>query len=1485
MSLCTFWKEIQMSGNVLTKKDGTAVLLIDFSLRRRESNRSRTEIYVESLEDQYLKLSKRIPSGRRVSFIEFINTCFPVQLPKRYYISCPNFIREKKQSSSSNTTQFLHNLVIRPELTPSMREVLPDHQNVFLIGDIVEGAKVRSFQVKGIEFIDENMESPRDFIFNGSAVTAVERKNITLKNGISFMAADWQSDHLNFSDSIFTPDNIDTLIRDCYTVSNPSEALRLYDSWMDYFRAREYYLDSLVSNCFKADSVKTVTGYPTTLAAVKNNPSLKDRFIDGIKYFVSTPILSSPCEEAPDPIILIKTVFRFNKCALEKADKEGNDIIRTIRHLASGNVALFEKNPADVRDDPPENRNSSQNKSINIESRIIAAVNEIPPDEAIVSAGKRIADNLVKSLAGLDKIYSSTQNEERYFIRNKMIPKFSGELDIPEALLLLFEKKCTDTLFYDDAWIKIERESIEKILGESLNSEKKEKINSWKALFIKELNAYKKQLKENNRITREQKASALRYKADRDFEAEKNRLIRDETSVELVIYFRPYRADNKNSFEYLAQTAPNYRYLAYDKMPDLLKLERQKKAVVDFYCGFVKNPYLSTYLFSPEDLVKPSDVTNEKITWALDGKLNEKQQEAVRKSVESNGIFLLQGPPGTGKTQVIAEIVAQLVQRGKKVLISSETHKAIDNVFDRLPKIADIVPVRLIPQNRFKDANDYDPMLLVNNFYLNMRSSMERTISHFKNFNKMKDSFRDEMDRLKMLRGKINNANASYKKILKEIDELDERIADLRVDFEKNVEHEKILSNGYEKYVRTRNFLSRGFSDLTLKEGSLDELYLPEFIDKFVSETAEVRNLPYLARDFSKALEIMESMDSDTLTRELEKINPNTEMTQLELKKDEIKRAKQKCLDDFEEVIPEKQDEFDALQKELKKVINTLNSLKSQGNDSSQGANKLKLVFSYKWMLENQERIASEIFRIRDFVSRVRRNLTESLDKRMEPLLNEKEELQKNRLLILKEIDQCQLRINELNDSDLSQTIQHVQSEMNEKISNFFRVFNLSVEWNSTDEAFSLMEKEWDSLCVNAKQREADNKEKIPMYEKIVEYLSRNDVIQEDTNEFTDELFESANVFGITCTSRENFRFTGKANELIGMDRFNLKETGIDTVIVDEVSKSSFVDLLIPIMYGKSVVLVGDHRQLNPMYDLAKMRPEDFKNLDSSEFNVEMNRHFKNLYEISFFKKLFEKIRPDYKVMLNRQYRCHEDIMNVFNHFYLNELKLGYEGQNNTKQHNVTLSINGINIFRPDKRIYFVNCHGMEGRENQDSTSFINEEEAEVICKLVSEMNEFFKNSESKKQNKLSLGIISTYGAQAEKIKKSINLKKLTGFRSDRDERPIVSTVDDFQGDERDIIFVSMVRNNRYDKGTPEFIKNYQRINVALSRARRMLVVVGNRDFLIRKGVINLPDLYGRADYEQKGFRVYEKIITTIERDGKILDSNDILARKEHGKN
>lgn len=110
----------------------------------------------------------------------------------------------------------------------------------------------------------------------------------------------------------------------------------------------------------------------------------------------------------------------------------------------------------------------------------------------------------------------------------------------------------------------------------------------------------------------------------------------------------------------------------------------------------------------------------------------------------------------------------------------------------------------------------------------------------------------------------------------------------------------------------------------------------------------------------------------------------------------------------------------------------------------------------------------------------------------------------------------------------------------------------------------------------------------------------------------------------------------------------------------------------------------------------------------------------------------------------------------------------------------------------------------------------------------------------------------------------------------------IVSTVDDFQGDERDIIILSTVRNpERPEKSNPGFILAYQRINVALSRARRLLVMVGNRKYLESKGVINLPDVNGNPRYDRRNFRVYEEILSTIEQYGKVIEDVDVLQDKE----
>ena len=113
-------------------------------------------------------------------------------------------------------------------------------------------------------------------------------------------------------------------------------------------------------------------------------------------------------------------------------------------------------------------------------------------------------------------------------------------------------------------------------------------------------------------------------------------------------------------------------------------------------------------------------------------------------------------------------------------------------------------------------------------------------------------------------------------------------------------------------------------------------------------------------------------------------------------------------------------------------------------------------------------------------------------------------------------------------------------------------------------------------------------------------------------------------------------------------------------------------------------------------------------------------------------------------------------------------------------------------------------------------------------------------------------------------------------------EKQIISTVDDFQGDERDIIILSTVRNPiDPKKSNPEFILAYQRINVALSRARKLLIIVGNKEYLETKGIINLPAIDGNPLHDIKGFRLYENIIGTIQNKGKLLEETDIVVKEE----
>lgn len=639
-------------------------------------------------------------------------------------------------------------------------------------------------------------------------------------------------------------------------------------------------------------------------------------------------------------------------------------------------------------------------------------------------------------------------------------------------------------------------------------------------------------------------------------------------------------------------------------------------------------------------------------------------------------------------------------------------------------------------------------------------------------------------------------------------------------------------------------------------------------------------------------------LDDEAVREELAHLLSEDTLVQLKGRQQELRGILSSLRDPETDEAPEEGDanyeEYKKYQAELKEIVNKIKVAQS-GSDYNVSESAIftilpAIVGNKTLMKELPEELKMFKVKLNSIVFAIKGDIEEKLDE----VLNQEAEVSDRISGKQIEISEHKRRYEELSEDKGVEEYGELNSALKQKITRFFRDFDIIKEYDSDnlETAFQIIAEEWSKLERNYMATQAENKVKIPMYKEIVKYLSQEDILEEDRAAYTRELYNSANVFGITCTSRDRFT-PAQLEELgrYGIESVDIRTVGIDVVIIDEVSKSSFLDLLIPILYGKTIILVGDHRQLPPMYDLRHMRADDFEGLDEEIITKEINDGYTKLYEECFFKTLYEKVPKEFKVMLNKQYRCHSHIMEVFNHFYGGSNKgliVGKKQQDDEKEHNLTVRINGNTVIDPIHHIYFVDCDQKESSAFEGSTSKINEQEAQVAMTLLKELDMSSKELVSQRKiivdpskridERPSVGIICTYGDQAGLIKKKRKYQQFTGFSGRPDERLIISTVDDFQGDERDIIIVSMVRNpaqgKRYDA---EFIKKFERINVAFSRARKLLIIVGSRKFLSEAGIIDLPDLDGDHSQDKLNFPVYREIIDTINFRGRILTAKDIL--------
>ncbi|KAL1540501.1 helicase sen1-like [Salvia divinorum] len=263
-----------------------------------------------------------------------------------------------------------------------------------------------------------------------------------------------------------------------------------------------------------------------------------------------------------------------------------------------------------------------------------------------------------------------------------------------------------------------------------------------------------------------------------------------------------------------------------------------------------------------------------------------------------------------------------------------------------------------------------------------------------------------------------------------------------------------------------------------------------------------------------------------------------------------------------------------------------------------------------------------------------------------------------------------------------------------------------------------------------------------------------------------------------------------------GRKLFSRLTHGFDMVVIDEAAQASEVAILPPLSLGAArCVLVGDPQQL-PATVISKAAGT-------------------LLYSRSLFERFQQAGCPT--ILLSLQYRMHPHIRDFpSRHFY---------------QDRLTDSESVVNL--PDEKyykdpllrpyIFFDISHGRESHRGS-SVSYQNTQEAQFCVRLYEHLQ---KSIKSLGIGKVSVGIITPYKLQLKCLQREFK----DVLNSDEGKDIYINTVDAFQGQERDVIIMSCVRASSHGVG---FVADIRRMNVALTRARRALWVMGNANALVQ---------------------------------------------------
>lgn len=285
---------------------------------------------------------------------------------------------------------------------------------------------------------------------------------------------------------------------------------------------------------------------------------------------------------------------------------------------------------------------------------------------------------------------------------------------------------------------------------------------------------------------------------------------------------------------------------------------------------------------------------------------------------------------------------------------------------------------------------------------------------------------------------------------------------------------------------------------------------------------------------------------------------------------------------------------------------------------------------------------------------------------------------------------------------------------------------------------------------------------------------------------------------------------------LIGTQARVLERKHFSTLFIDEAAQAFEAACWAAIIKADRVILAGDHCQLPPTIKCFEAEKQGLS------------------------KTLMEKVakeKPSCVELLTMQYRMHEDIMRFSSEwFYNSQLKAAPEVARRT-------------VLELDSPLVWIDTAklGFEEQENPLSQSRLNTSEGLLLVKT---LRDYIRQLGMDRMinERVDFGIISPYKSQVQLLRK---LVRQSSFLKPIQSQISVNTIDGFQGQERDVILISMVRGN--DEGRIGFLNDLRRMNVAITRARMKLIVLGDT-----------------ATLSHHGF--YKKLIEHISENGKIVE-------------